>query len=202
MKKIKILCDPLTAAMAGTWVFSMILGAFVTYYGLYIDKSVIYETSSEAILCSFIVWLVYGIILVTIIKCIPIWFASVELDEEGMCLNSVYKKSDKIPFSEIRSFQIAYYRHIYTNRVFVVMGRTGLAYDKLSAINQVRSSADCIKIKLTKRTYKKLCKILPDDQKTKLERAMNGDLSKVAFNINAFIKRKERKKKQSTKRKK
>ena len=83
------------------------------------------------------------------------------------------------------------------------MGRTGLGYDKLSAINQVRSSADCVKIKLTKRTYKKLCNILPDAQKLKLERAMNGDLSKVAFNINSFIKRKERikKKKKSKKRK-
>ena len=82
------------------------------------------------------------------------------------------------------------------------MGRTGLGCDKLSAINHVRSSEDCVKIKLTKGTYKKLCNILPEPQREKLERAMNGELSKVAFNVDAFVRRKERLRKKKSKKRK
>lgn len=196
VKKIKILCDPLTSVMAAIWSVCMISSVYIPYVGI-IDVYVNGQTDDT--IPVVIVCIVYVLIMLLVIKFIPIWFATVEIDEEGICLNSVYKKSKKIPFSEIRSFQIAYYRHIYTNRVFVVMGRTGLGYDKLSAINHMRSSEDSVKIKLTKGTYKKLYYILPEPQKEKLECAMNGELSKVAFNVDSFVKRKERLRKKKSK---
>ena len=200
MKRIKILCDPLIAAMATIYSAYMVIASVCIPCVIIRDVYINGQTNDTILV--FIICIVCMLSVFVVFKCIPIWFATVEIDEEGICLNSVYKKSKKIPFSEIRSFQIAYYRHIYTNRVFVVMGRTGLGYDKLSAINHMRSSEDCVKIKLTKGTYKKLSDILPEDQRGKLERAMNGELSKVAFNVDSFVKRKERLRKKKSKNRK
>ena len=72
MKKIKILCDPLTAAMAFIWSFCMISFGGFHYYGAYIYEKNGVDTLSDHFIVGF-VWLVYGITLVTIIKCIPIW---------------------------------------------------------------------------------------------------------------------------------
>jgi len=116
----------------------------------------------------------------------------VELDSEGIRLCSVFKKYPKIPYEQFGYFQIAYYYHYSQKRVYVVMGRFGVPPEKLARINQVKCSENLVKIKLSKKTYRILNEFLPELQRAKMERAMNGDLDGVAFDTEGYLRQKQR----------
>jgi len=197
VKKLRLFCDTLTANMAIVWCVASPLPLVFTSYAIYK-----YDSEDEILGICAIVFMSICLLAIDI-WCIPKWFAFIELDNEGMQLNTIYKKTPKVPYEELYNFQIAYYRHIYTNRYFLVLGRYGLTPQKLAHINHVSNSEDLVKIKLTKRKCRILYKILPEPQREKLKKAIDGDLSKVAFNIDSFIRRQERvKKKKGKKRRK
>jgi hypothetical protein len=92
--------------------------------------------------------------------------------------------------------------HIYQKRFFLVLSRSYITPSQLMNVNQLRCDDTLIKIKITKRRYRTLVKILPDGIKENLVSAWNGELGEDDFNIEAEIKRQHRKQKQKKKRKK
>ena len=189
-KRIRLFCDPLTVLMASIWVFIVPPSyAFVMILATYNGNGI------HTLLDKILVTILWSLILVLIfldIKYIPQWFSSIELDGEGIRLNSVYKKSDKIPYAYLNGFQLAYYHHLYKKRVFLVISRAGLSPWKLAHINNESNSTELIKIKLTKSSYKCLCEILPIGYRKKLDEAMEGDLSTFAFDVDKFLERQEK----------
>lgn len=130
--------------------------------------------------------------------CIPQWFAHIEMDKEGISLNTVYKKTKKESYDKYPFFTIASYQQIYTTRYFVVIGKRGLNLYELAHINRVKNSQEIIKLVLNKKTYKFLMKILPDNKKAILEKSLSQ--GKVV-NSNTYKNMLERKNKRKKRRK-
>lgn len=199
MKKIRLFCDPMLTAMA------ICICVFVTPMSSFCLKLFIEQRPSIND-SDFFWWLFciggFSSIFPLIFMCAPKWFAFIELDDEGMCVNSIYKKSKKIPYENLFGFQVAYYYHYSHIRYFLVIGRKILSPWQLAHINHVSNSEDLVKIKLSKRRYKVLCEILPTEQKERLQKVLNGDLTKDGFDIEKLLKRQAAKEKKRRKRKK
>ena len=192
MKKIKILCDPYLAI--GNIILIIFSGPI--YWCILADALVTSPpiNIAEYISCAFL-WLISIVMLICLFKVLPQMNAFVELDEEGICLNQIYKKSRKIPYDEFPYFQIACYRHIYSNRYFAVITKKALSPFELSHVNRIKPSAECVKINLTKRNCRKLLSVLSGWQKEKLLRVMNGDHVPSVLDIDAYKSKKRKKKK-------
>jgi hypothetical protein len=183
--------------MATIWI--MILPAYigllvyVNYAYDYIRSSILEEGGMGFLGIVFIYFLLPVILLVIDIWCIPQWYSFIELDSEGMQLNTIYRKKNKIPYRNLSYFQIASYRHVYRKRFFLLLGVRGVSLEMLTNINRVQNSETLVKIKLSPRTNKMLLNILPDVQKEKLKYALQVGLPKVAFDTNVYIERKKQK---------
>lgn len=195
MKKLKLLCDPLVSAMGLVWITVTPFFTAVLIYGIFIMTNGGIKNFSDLLMVIFLCLLPIAVWIITIF-CIPIWFASIEIDAEGIRLNKVFSKKAKVSYEECRFFQVAYYNHIYNRRYFVVISSKPVSLNQLVNINCVRNSEELIKIKLTKGRYRKLCQILPTYYREKLERAING---KEAVNIEKILKMQKRKHKQKRK---
>ena len=192
MKKIKILCDPYLAI--GFPISFFFCGPVCAYFIAYWMWVALPKTPGDWITC-ILTWIMIIIVFITFFKVLPQMNAFVELDEEGICLNQIYKKSRKIPYDEFPYFQIACYRHIYSNRYFAVITKKALSPFELSHVNRIKPSAECVKINLTKRNCRKLLSVLSGWQKEKLLRVMNGDHVPSVLDIDAYKAKKRKRKK-------
>lgn len=203
MKKIKLFCDPMVAAMGSIWAFLFT----PLYFIIIIDTLYFYENNGiDTIfnaICASLICYIPGIALCVItIKCASIWFAYVKIHSQGIVLGAPLSKKIKFSYNDFRYVKIAYYVHIYQKRFFLVLSRSYITPSQLMNVNQLRCDDTLIKIKITKRRYRTLVKILPDGIKENLVSAWNGELGEDDFNIEAEIKRQHRKQKQKKKRKK
>lgn len=200
MKKINFFCDPMTVAMATIyygistiWVIILIIivGGMVDWPNIWntepIDNLYVYMLLVIMLMISLGIYVI----------CFPKWYRYVTIDKDGVCINN-YKKRNKIAHEKYRFFYVGYYSHIFTKRCFLVISITPISRDKLSRVNTLEVSGNCVKIKLTKTRYSKLMDILPADQQKKLELAVcNQNL----FDIDSYFKIKNKKKKKAKKRK-
>ena len=202
MKRIKLFCDPMVAAMGGIWAGFMMPGFLIlTIYTLYFDPDA-FGTLFDKIVVGLLFYMLEAVLCVIIIKCAPIWFAYVKIHSRGIVLGAPFSKKIKFSYNDFRYVKIAYYVHIYQKRFFLVLSRSYITPSQLMNVNQLRCDDTLIKIKITKRRYRTLVKILPDGIKENLVSAWNGELGEDDFNIEAEIKRQHRKQKQKKKRKK
>ena len=194
MKKIKILCDPFFAIGTPIWFF--FCGPLYMFMLIWCTIELSPPETLGDIIGFILLWLL-GIVVVPILafKMIPMFCAFVELDEEGIRLNQIFKKSRKTPYNEFPYFQIACYKHIFSNRYFVVITKKALSPFELSHVNRIKSSAECVKINLTRRNCRKLLCVLSGWQKEKLLRVMNGDHIPSVLDIDAYKAKKKRKRK-------
>ena len=190
MKKIRVFCDPMVVVMAT--IVIMVIPVY-TLLLVYVYSHNLYEDKTEGIKVLLFAIFV-GIVNIGVdLWCIPQWYSFVELDCEGLRLNTIYRKKEKIPYKKLVYFQIASYRHLYQERFFLLIGTSSVPMEKLSKINQVKSSESLVKIKLSPRACKKLMRVLPDDKKEKLEHALKTGLSNAAFNSDTYMKTQRRK---------
>lgn len=197
MKK-RIFSDSMLAAM-GIIAWIIFFGLVILYTGLWKDGAIPEEDSLATMIALLVTCLIpWG---GSCIYCAPQWFSSVELDSEGMRLNSVIKRSPKIPYKDIWYFNIGYYTHIVSDRYFLVMGRRGLSIDQLSRINLVRNDETLVKIRLNKKNIRYLFKVLPEPQQDRLQQLIGID-NKEVFDINQCLERQRKAKKRKERQKK
>ena len=99
----------------------------------------------------------------------PRFYSFIIFDNEGIQFNEITQKSIKKSYGEFPVIKIAYYTHFFSNRYFLILSSRLLTPFELSHVNQITVSEDCIKIKIGKRRYKKLLRILPVPQIKKLK---------------------------------
>ena len=150
-----------------------------------------------------IFWINVVMFIINLAACLGVsnkWFARVILDKEGIRLNTPFKKGRGTPYGEYYYFQIGYYIHIVQPRIFVVISKKLLTPWQIVHINEVGISEDTVKISLNKRRSNMLLEVLPEWQKNKLQRALNGELEEVGIDLSkaeepdTSIKRRKKKK--------
>ena len=183
----------MVSSMATVYFIQMI---FFTY-GCAIYIYLTYLTEDLSNIDMFItMWLFIGTGIVESfmgIICVPQWFAHIEIDKEGISLNTVYKKTKKESYDKYPFFTIASYQQIYTTRYFVVIGKRGLSLYELAHINRVKNSQEIIKLVLNKKTYKFLMKILPHNKKAILEKSLSQGKVVNSNTYKNMLERKKRK---------
>ena len=93
------------------------------------------------------------------------WCLMLTFDRDGVLYKPLFRKGTRIQYSNYPRIQYAYYMHgnmfaAYKVNFFVFTNRR-LSNEELTQINQVAPSSDLIKIRYTRKTYKKLLEALP-----------------------------------------
>ena len=178
MKKIKILCDPMLCLM-----YLILYTIFTIYVVVSVSLASLIENKQDSVIISIMVISFYVILVITAMCVSNKWSGKVIMDTEGILLKSLFHKGKKIPYSEYPYFQIGYYMHIVKTRIFVVISKKGLSPKQIVNINSVGISENTVKISLNKRRAKMLLEVLPEWQKNKLQRALNGELEDVGMDL-------------------
>ncbi len=202
MKKIKVFCDPLATAMASVWLFiAMPFCSAALIYG-----TLIYEKNGiETVFDVIIVVIFYLLDIITYaisIYCLPQWFASVKLTNEGIIYQIPFRKKEKMEYDQFNYVKIAYYTHIFKKRYFLVMSKKHIPASVLCNINQLKPDETVVKVSLSKRNYSLLYRVLPDNIKNELKLFYDGCKTDIAFDIDAETKRIHRSEKRKRKSKK
>ena len=202
MKKLKFFCDPVIAIEALIGFPSLwAMGVYLIYFIVdmwYFRKSPILPPASFWPDLGFTIFFLVGIVVTFAAS--PFVFcpsvARMELDEEGIQLKQPLKKYSKIPYSKLNFFRVGCYNHAGHIRFFLVMSQYVVPQDDLWKINRVQNSDTLAKIKLTKRNYRKLYEILPEDRKNMLEKAiLNAEMHMKQKMRKDKLKRRKKKKK-------
>ena len=195
MKKIKIYCDPMYTLLMV--VFLLVMTSCVA---IIITLCTFIGDENDVIYVAMFVGGLYLVLLITVFCVSNKWSGKVIMDSEGILLNTLFKKGNRIPYSEYTYFQIGYYMHIVQPRIFVVISKKLLTPWQIVHINEVGISEDTVKISLNKRRLNMLLEVLPEWQKNKLQRALNGELEEVGIDLSkaeepdTSIKRRKKKK--------
>ncbi len=201
MRKIKLFCDPMLSLMAFIYPIALLM----LYFGT-IATAIVHEASKKDLYTCIIFFGVLIILnLLPCIYCLPIWFAHVELDKDGISLHKGFKKTPKERYENFNYFKIASYVHIFSTRYFVVIGKKGLSMEELVHINKVRVSEEIIKIKLNKKSYFFLMECLPEHQRNILKNSAGEGFKKAKSEVNVYtsvLRRKAREQKRKLKWKK
>ena len=93
------------------------------------------------------------------------WCLMITFERDGVLYKPLFRKGTRIQYSNYPRIQYAYYMHgnmfaAYKVNFFVFTNRR-LSNEELTQINQVAPSSDLIKIRYTRKTYKKLLEALP-----------------------------------------
>lgn len=200
MKKIKFFCDPMIAIEA-ICAFISFCAMFILFVYVILDigyfrSGLFTAPASFGENLSFTI--LFSVCIPGTIICSFILFplmARMELDEEGIQLKQPFKKYSKIPYSKLNFFRLAFYNHGGHIRFFLVMSQYAVSQDELMQINRVQNSDTLAKIKLTKKNYKRLCEILPEERRNMLEKAMNGNGKDGMFDAATYAKRKAKQEK-------
>ena len=185
MKTKKYFCDPLAAAMASVWLFiAMPFCSAALIYG-----TLIYENNGiETILDVFIVIIFYLLdiaLYVISIYCVSQWYASVKLTTTGIIYIIPFRKKKEIAYEYFKYVKIAYYTHIFKKRHFLVMSQKYILSSDLCNINQLKSDNTIVKLNLSNKNYRSLCRVLPDNITKELESFFNNCQTNIAFDIAA-----------------
>ena len=201
MKKIKMLCDPMYTALGVTYTIVM-LGSCI-WPILAIIFGPLQDVGKTPKDTAGFFWMMVILFIIQVGLCVwtaPKWLAWIVLDKEGIRLNTPFKKGRGTPYGEYYYFQIGYYMHIVQPRIFVVISKKLLTPWQIVHINEVGISEDTVKISLNKRRLNMLLEVLPEWQKNKLQRALNGELEEVGIDLSkaeepdTSIKRRKKKK--------
>ena len=166
----KLFCDSMVVAMAIVYISLTTITSLVLCSILILVEN-LNDIGVITTICLFVGANVVNFILYA--YCAPQWFAYIEIDKEGISLNTVYKKTKKESYDKYPFFTIVSYQQIYSTRYFVVIGKRGLSLYELAHINKVKNSQEIIKIVLNKKTHKFLMKILPYNKKAILEKSLS-----------------------------
>ncbi len=200
-KAIKVFCDPLATAMASAWLFiAMPFCSAAFIYGAFIYESNGIETVSDVIIVA-IIGLVFVATYAASIYCLPQWFASVKLTASGIIYHTPFHKEKETAYDRFNYVKVAYYTHIYKKRYFLVMSRKFIPSSDLCNINHIKSDEKVVKVSLSKRNYRLLCRVLPDSIKNDLELFFNDGKTDIAFDIEAEEKRIHRSERRKRKKK-
>ena len=195
MKNLIIFCDKTLAILVLTVGFpvSFFGCSFVNYVGI---NEILASNSISEIIGWIIILLISCIWLALIIFVVtPRFLSFVEINNYGIRLNIIYKKTPLIPYNKLWYFQVACYQHIFSTRHFLIMGCRALSSEELFHINLVPNSEHLVKIQLTKRNYERLRRILPPEQREKLKSLFGDTNSEKGFDIKEHFRRKELKEK-------
>ena len=113
------------------------------------------------------IWMTLLPICTVVIYCFETdrWCLMLTFDRDGVLYKPLFRKGMRIQYSNYPRIQYAYYMHgnmfaAYKVNFFVFTNRR-LTDEELTQINQVAPSSDLIKIRYTRKTYKKLLEALP-----------------------------------------
>ena len=113
------------------------------------------------------VWIMLLAISSVVVSCCITerWCLMLTFDRDGVLYKPLFRKGMRIQYSNYPRIQYAYYMHgnmfaAYKVNFFVFTNRR-LSNEELTQINQVAPSSDLIKIRYTRKTYKKLLEALP-----------------------------------------
>ena len=182
MKKVRVLCDPMLAIMAAIYtsvnpLYFVVMG-IATYHN--------YPENFDEIIGWSLIWLIGIANSVLCIYCSQRWFAYVELNEEGILLCTIFKKTSLERYDQFPYFQIAHYKHFFTKRFFIVVTKKALSPTDLLKINKIRNSENCVKISISKKRALKLIEFFPDKQKEKLKKAISGEFDSMIWDLDKY----------------
>ena len=99
-------------------------------------------------------------------------FAWLTFVPEGIEYHALFRRKKVRPYSDYPYWSHGRYLHVAVVVDFIVLSKRKLSTRELDQINDVRPSADLIKIRYKKKTYQKLLGILPEKQKLLLRCAI------------------------------
>ena len=102
MKKIKIYCDPMLSLL-----YAVFLLVMTSISAISVSISTLFKDKKDIIIGLALSIGLYLILLITAMSVSSKWSGKVIMDSEGIRLNTLFKKGNKIPYSEYFYFQIA-----------------------------------------------------------------------------------------------
>ena len=105
------------------------------------------------------------------------WCLMITFDQDGVLYRPLFRRGIRLKYSNYPRIQYAYYMHgnmiaAYKVNFFVFTNRR-LSHEELTQINEVAPSSDLIKIRYTRKTYKKLIEALPSSIAFEVEQIYN-----------------------------
>lgn len=202
MKRIRLFCDPMLVTMANIWWFLIIPFCTTIFIeGFFFSESSNLDTASDIVISALLCLLPVSCYLI-FPKAASIQYSYVVITPTGIIMVSPFKEKATYSYKDFKSIKIAYYRHLYEKRYFLVLSRGFISMRDLTHINQLKCSDSVVKIKITKRRYRILCEILPEYIKNQVVSAMensdfcvNIDTERTNQERQKMIKRKKKKKK-------
>lgn len=189
MKTIRMFCDPLATAMATVWLcIAMPFCSVALIYGTLIYEKNGIDTIFDVIVV-VIFYLLDIVLYIISIYCVPQWFASVKLTTEGIIYLIPFRKKEKIAYERFKYVKIAYYTHIFKKRHFLVLSQNYILPSILININQLKCNNTVVKLKISNKNYRALCRVLPKNVKNELELFYNNNRTDIAFDIEAETKK-------------
>ena len=195
MKKLRIFCDK--SFVIPILIVDLLISIPLCILCIYvcISSLLILKSTFDIICCSFCLLIPLIWIGLSFFVIVPNFLAFVEFSKDGICLNTIYKKTAVIPYNEFGNFQIAGYMQWSIPRLFIVMASITITEEQRYHINKVQNSEHLVKIQLTKRNYERLRRILPPEQREKLKSLFGDTTSGKGFDIKEYFRRKELKEK-------
>ena len=124
-------------------------------------------------------WIMLLAILAIVTSCriTERWCLMITFDQDGVLYRPLFRRGIRLKYSNYPRIQYAYYMHgnmiaAYKVNFFVFTNRR-LSHEELTQINEVAPSSDLIKIRYTRKTYKKLIEALPSSIAFEVEQIYN-----------------------------
>lgn len=116
-------------------------------------------------------WVIFSIVVACCIT--ERWCLMIVLDAEGILYKPLFRSGRRLKYSNYPRVQYAYYMHgnwlgAYKVHFFVLTNKR-LSDEELSHINEVAPSIDLLKIRYTRRNYRKLVEALPPSIAAEIE---------------------------------
>lgn len=98
-------------------------------------------------------------------------FVWLSFSEKGVEYCALFRRKKMHSYSEYPYWSHGKYLHVAVIVDFIILSKRKLSTQELYQINQVKPSADLIKIRYNEKTYQKLMRTLPEKQRLLLRRA-------------------------------
>ena len=116
-------------------------------------------------------WVIFSIAVACCIS--ERWCLMIVLDADGILYKPLFRRGQRLKYSNYPCVQYAFYMHrnlLGAYKVhFFVMTNKRLSSEELSHINEVTPSIDLLKIRYTRRNYRKLVGALPPSIASEIE---------------------------------
>ena len=166
--KIRFLANPGLTAMGLGVMFA--IPAYGVFGGVFSSWMIQNALDSVIFLC-----ILYALWLGVCVWCFPKWIIIVTVDERSIRYKQAFKKPVEVEWKKYRNIHPATYYHGSVIGVgyypdFLVLATRSVSMHELRSINHVAVDEELIKIRITKRSYRKLHSILPPYPKHILEK--------------------------------